>query len=71
MWKGTKLLCYKRIDSLNFYNSTLLQTKSGTTLKSCASSNNKKYKIQTLPQLSCPITTISNTSYSTPTQTKL
>jgi hypothetical protein len=43
MWKGGKLLCYKRIKSLNFYNSTLATTPDGsnTPMKKCAI--NKSY----------------------------
>ena len=68
MWKGGKLLCYKRVDSLNFYNSTLKSTQ-GVTMKTCA--ENQTYQASTLPQIACPISVISNTSLSSSTQTTL
>ena len=69
MWKGSKLLCYKRVTSLSFYNSTLTTTPSGTTLKTCAP--NLSYQVSTLPNISCPSTTISNSTLSSSTQTTL
>lgn len=69
MWKGSKLLCYKRVDSLNFYNSTLTATPEGVTMKTCAL--NASYQVQTLPNISCPASVIANTSVGTSTQTTL
>ncbi len=40
MWKGGKLLCYKRASSLNFYNSTLTKTKDNIIMKNCAIDKN-------------------------------
>ena len=67
MWKGGKLLCYKRAQSLNFYNSTLESTPDGTELKTCASGQD--YQVKTLPQLDCPVSDISNASFSSTQET--
>jgi hypothetical protein len=61
MWKGGKLLCYKRASSLNFYNSTLDVTPDGTELVHCA--EDRQYQVNTLPNVSCPINDISNRSF--------
>ena len=69
MWKGGKLLCYKRAASLSFYNSTQQKTYDNTTImKTCAL--DKTFEVTTLPELDCPISDFSNTSFGT-TQTTL
>lgn len=68
MWKGGKLLCYKRASSLNFYNSTLEKTEDNIVMKACASEKN--YEVNTLPDLDCPVSDISNASFGT-TQSSL
>ena len=60
MWKGGKLLCYKRAASLNFYNSTLEKIQE-VTMKTC--SEGKQFEVKTLPEINCPITDLSNVSF--------
>ena len=62
MWKGGKLLCYKRAASLNFYNSTLKKIEE-VNLKTC--SEGKPYEVNTLPEINCPISDLSNSSFGT------
>lgn len=69
MWKGGKLLCYKRVSSLSFYNSTLDRTPSGTAMKSCATGKN--FETRALPQLACPVSVMSNSSIGSSTQSRL
>lgn len=47
MWKGNKLLCYKRVNSLTFYNSTLDKLEGVGAMKSCGL--NQSYLVKTLP----------------------
>lgn len=68
MWKGGKLICYKRAEFLTFYNSILNETTDGTVLKVCGEDTD--YEVKTLPEIDCPISSISNTSISN-TQTIL
>lgn len=58
MWKGNKLLCYKRVDSLTFYNSSLDQLEGVGSMKSCGLGQD--YLVKTLPELNCPVTQIGN-----------
>ena len=60
MWKGGKLLCLKRANSLTFYDSTRSKLDDGTAMKKC--SNNKTYQVYTLPNMNCPISQTSNNS---------
>ena len=63
MWKGTSLICYKRANSMNFYNSILTTAPSGGTspnMTACAV--NQNYKDYILPGVTCPISSISNQS---------
>lgn len=63
MWKGTSLICYKRANSMNFYNSILTTAPSGGTspnMTACAV--NQTYQVYTLPGVTCPISSISNQS---------
>ncbi len=36
MWKGGKLICLKRAESLSFYDSLLQKTDSGSLMKKCS-----------------------------------
>ena len=69
MWKGKKLLCYKRVKSFSFYNSSSSITSEGTQTISCAT--NQTYEVKGLPGVTCPETAISNSSIGTSTQVKL
>lgn len=63
MWKGTSLLCYKRANNINFYHSTMTEAPSGGTssnMTACASG--ETYQVYTLPDVSCPVSSIANTS---------
>jgi hypothetical protein len=35
MWKGAKLICLKRAESIDFYDSTSTTSSNGTALKKC------------------------------------
>jgi hypothetical protein len=61
MWKGSSLLCYKRANTMNFYNSiTTTAPSGGTSPNMTACSVNQTYQVYTLPGVSCPITAVSN-----------
>jgi hypothetical protein len=63
MWKGNSLLCYKRAQAMNFYNSIITTAPAGgisPTMTPCAVNNT--YQVQTLPGVPCPVTSISNAS---------
>jgi len=71
MWKGSSLLCYKRAQSMNFYNSVMTVAPLGGSspnMTPCAL--NQSYEVYTLPGVSCPITSASNNSLGT-SQTSL
>jgi hypothetical protein len=71
MWKGTSLLCFKRAESMNFYNSIMTSAPAGgtsPTMTPC--SVNTTYQVQTLPGVTCPLTAVSNASLGS-AQTKL
>jgi hypothetical protein len=71
MWKGSSLLCYKRAESMNFYNSIMTSAPSGgssASMTSCAVNNT--YQVYTLPGVACPLTAASNASLGSG-QTKL
>ena len=63
MWKGSSLLCYKRANNINFYHSTMTEAPVGGTSPSMtARAAGESYQVYTLPGVSCPVSTISNTS---------
>lgn len=68
MWKGGKLICQKRATALNFYQSITTDLQNGTNMTVCAV--NQSYQVNTLPNVSCPITQASNNSL-TASQTSL
>lgn len=66
MWKGSSLLCYKRADSMTFYNSVIKNAPPGgssSNMTSCG--DNQTYQVYTLPGVECPITAVSNTTVGT------
>jgi hypothetical protein len=63
MWKGSQLICFKRAQSMTFYNSILSAAPSGgssSNMTACSSS--KPYQVYTYPGVTCPITAVSNGS---------
>jgi hypothetical protein len=66
MWKGESLLCYKRANSMNFYNSIMTTAPAGGSSASMTACGvNQTYEVNTLPGVECPITAISSSSVGT------
>lgn len=68
MWKGGKLLCYKRTESLSFYNSTLEKLDDGTVFNKCGEGTDSE--VSMLPGVDCPVTLINNSTLG-PSSTEL